>query len=106
MPIAVADQVSAGDVTPNAAGRIESDAGLAERAGGEDQPLGNDLILKDLLLVIDVVDKEIQRIDTLLQAPLDPLPFRRLDDARDDVEGENPFRPGTIAVHVERNAHV
>ena len=54
--------------------------------------LGDDLFLEDALLVVDVVQEEVQRADALLQAAFQQSPFVRRDDARDQVEGENPFR--------------
>jgi hypothetical protein len=53
-------------MTPDAMRRIQTDAGPAKGAGGVDQVLRNDLVLDDLLLMIDVVDKEIEGMNPLL----------------------------------------
>ena len=56
--------------------------------------------------MIDVVDEEVQRADALLEAPLDPVPFGRRHDPRDEIEGKDPLGAGAVAVHVERDSHV
>ena len=79
LSIAVAHQVSAGDVAPHPLRRIEPDAGFPEGAGGADQRLRQDFVFEDFLFVINVVDKKIQRIDALLEPFFDssPIPRRR-----------------------------
>ena len=67
---------------------------------------GDDAVLDDLLLVVDVVDEEVQRVDALLEAPLDPVPLGRRHDARDEIEGKDPLGAGAVAVDVERDPHV
>ena len=59
-----------------------------------------------VLVVVDVVDEQVQRADPLLEALLDPVPFGRRDDPRDEIEGKDPLGAGAVAVHVERDAHV
>ena len=45
---------------------------------------GNDAVLEDLLVVVDVVDEQVQRVDALLEAALDRSPIRAAgDDPRD-----------------------
>ena len=56
--------------------------------------------------MIDVVDEEVQRADPLLEALLDPVPFGRRHDPRDEIEGKDPLSAGDVAVHVERNSHM
>ena len=40
-----------------------------------DDLLGDDPVLDDPLLVVDVVDEQVERVDALLQAALDPVPL-------------------------------
>ena len=49
-------------------GRFQADTGLAKPVGGKHQISGHDFVFEDLLLVIDIVDKTVQRGDPLLQA--------------------------------------
>jgi len=62
---------------------------------------GNDSVLDDFLLVIDVVEKQVQRKDALGEAPFEIFPFLGGNDARDEVERENAFGAAGIAVDVE-----
>ena len=57
LAVAVAHQVGAGDVAPDAARRIDADALRAVEGGGIDHFFRDDLVLQDLLIVIDVVDE-------------------------------------------------
>ena len=74
--VAIADQVGARDVAPDALGRIEADALPAKGGRRLDHVLGNDTVLDDLLLVVNVVDKQVEGGDPLGQPPfeLDPTP--------------------------------
>ncbi len=56
--------------------------------------------------MIHVVDEEVQRADPLLEALLDPVPFGRRHDPRDEIEGKDALGAGAVAVHVERNSHM
>ena len=77
LAVAVANQVGARDVAPDAARRIEADALLAEAGGGGDDVLGNDAVANNLLIVVDVVDEQVERGDPLLagRARAIPIPF-------------------------------
>src|SRR5262249_16908912 len=52
----------------------------------------------------DVVQKEIEGGDALDETALQILPLLRRDDARQEIERENLFRAGGIAIDVERDA--
>ena len=54
--------------------------------------------LDDLLAVIHIVDKAVQRRDPLHQAFFEIGPFMRRDDARDQVKRNQAFVPGTVFV--------
>ena len=69
--------------------------------GAENDLRRDDPVLDDTLLVVDVVEEEIQRRDTLHQARFDLLPLARRDDPRKRVEREDPLRPLVVAVDRE-----
>jgi hypothetical protein len=106
LAIAVAHEVGAGHVAPDASGRVEADALFSKRPCRADEVARHDAVLQDFLLVINVVDEKVESVDPLLQPTLDTLPLMRLDDARHDVERKDPLRSGAIAVDVERDPHV
>jgi hypothetical protein len=56
--------------------------------------------------VIDIADEGVQCVDALLEAAFDALPFVGRDNARNQVEGEDAFRAGGIAVDVEGDAQL
>ena len=58
----------------------------------------------DLLAVIDVVEEGIQRPDALLDAALEQPPFRRGDDARDEIERDQPLERILAAIDGEGDA--
>jgi hypothetical protein len=65
----------------------------------------NDARTHNVAVVIDVVDKQIERLDALPQPRLQGLPFATRNDARDQIEGNEPFRSGQIAVDCEGDPH-
>ena len=50
--------------------------------------------------MVDVVDEGVQRPHPLLEPRLEPRPLLRRDDARDDVEGDQPL--GAFLLPVDR----
>ena len=58
----------------------------------------NNAFLDDALLVVDVVEKSIQRVETLFQAPLDVTPLVAGNDPRHEVERKNPFRALVLVI--------
>ena len=60
--------------------------------------------LEDLLLVIDVVQEQVQRVHALAQPAFEQLPFGRRDDARHDVERDQPLGAAVLAVDGEGDA--
>ena len=93
-------------MAPYALRRLQPDALLAEPLGGEDDLFGNDTVPNDLAVVVDVVDEQVQRVDALPQAPVDPVPLLGRDQARHEVERKDLLLAAVIAVDVERDAHV
>ncbi len=99
-----ADDVNAGDVRINAARYVHAlhhrpVLGVLQHLRGRD-----DAGLEDFLVVIDVVQEQVERPDPLAQAGLQRLPFGRRDDARDDVERDQPLLAGFLAIDGEGDA--
>ena len=103
-----AHDVDAGDVRVDVARHVDTVhlrpvLGIAEDLVGRNAPRPH-----DLLLVVDVVDVLVQRAHALAQAGLELAPLGRRDDARDDIERDQPFRPVAVfvllAVDRERDA--
>ena len=110
-PLAIADQVAAGDVAPDAARRLQAVRGPGEARPGDDEPPGDDPVADDLALAVDVGDEPVQGLDPLADAVGDEVPLGRRDDPRDQVERERPVArlavgPGRVegdpALHEDR----
>ena len=54
--------------------------------------------------MINVVEKQVQRRDSLDESALDLVPFLGGNDARQQIERENAFRPLVVVVNREGNA--
>ena len=61
-------------------------------------------IAQDVLRMIDVVQKQIERGDALHEPALDQFPFLRRNDSRDQIERENPFRALVVVVNRKGDA--
>ena len=70
----------------------------------DDQLLGDAAGLDDLLAMVDVVHEGVERAHALLDAGCEPAPLRRAQDARDDVEGDEPLGRRLVAVDGEGDA--
>ncbi len=68
-----------------------------------DELLRDHAIAQDVLLVVNVVQEKIERGDPLGQAAFHQVPFAPRDDARDEVERENPLR--ALVVVINRKGH-
>ena len=79
---------------------------LAVGNGGGDGFGGNGAVLEDLLVVVDIADEGVERVDALLEAAFNAFPFVGRDNARDQVEGKDPLRAGGIPVDVEGDAQL
>ena len=104
--VLVAHDVDAGDVRVDAAGRIDADHLAAEVAGAEDERARDPAVPEDLLLVVDVVEEEVERLHPLDEAALDVDPLGARDHARDQVEREDPLEPFLLAVDREADSLV
>ena len=61
-------------------------------------------IAQNVLRVIDVVQKQIERSDSLDEPALDQFPFVGRDNPRDQIEWKNPLRPLIVVVNCEGDA--
>ena len=55
--------------------------------------------------MINVVNKQVERLHALSQPLLQGLPFGRWDDARDDVKGNQSFGTRFAAIDCEGNTN-
>ena len=54
--------------------------------------------------MIDVVEEDVDRLDPLDAAPLDKVPFGAVEDARDQVEGDQPLGRAALGIDGEGDA--
>lgn len=71
--------------------------------GAEDEGGGDDFVLQDLLLVVEIVEEKIQCGDSLDQAGFELGPFLARDDPRNEIERENAL--GALGVVVDGKRH-
>ncbi len=70
----------------------------------EDQVLRHDLGAEDVAAVIDVAQEHVERAHALAQPLLQQRPFPRRQDARDDVERDQPLLGLQVAIDGEGDA--
>ena len=104
LPLLIANQIRAADVDVNILRHIEVHELAAKMFSRKNVVRRDDAVLQNFLLVIDVVQKQIQRRDALREAALDHLPFLRGNDARQKVEGKNFLRARRVTIDVEGHA--
>ncbi len=63
----------------------------------------NYAFLDDPSLIVDVSNEIVQRLRALLHAPVNNLPFRLRENARDDIERYQTFRIAAFAIYCECN---
>ena len=101
-----ADQIDAADMRPDAVRRTNAQHLGPELRIEEDQVLGQHARLQDLLRAINVVKKGVDRLDALHQPLGKPRPFIGEEDARDDVEGDDPLAGVIVAIDGEGDAEL
>lgn len=106
LAVAIANDIGAVDMDVGAARQVETDHLRAVIGIADHQALGDDAILDDAPLVIDVVEKQVERPNALNDAALDRRPIRGRDDARDDVKREDAVDRILVAVNRECDAEV
>jgi hypothetical protein len=83
--------------------RLEADAIAPVPGRSEDQLGGNDPVLEDEPIVVDVMNKEVQGPDPLFQAALDPVPFLGGDQPGNGIKRDDTFDALLAAVDRERD---
>ena len=87
-------------------GRIQPVADLAIALRAQHELLRNHAVLEDLLVVVDVVDEQIQRLESAASSPCSIRAHSSAaDDPRNDVEGKDLLRPLRVAVDAEGDPH-
>ena len=99
-----ADDVDAGDVRIDAAGHVHPLHLAAVLRVAEDALGRHGAGLENRLLVIDVVQEGVERAHALREPAFEQVPFVRGNDARDDVERDQPLGALLLAVDRERDA--
>src|SRR5438477_11384220 len=102
--IPIAHQIGAANVDVNVLRDAEVHELRPEMRRLPDVILGNHAIAQNRLAVIDVVQEEVERGDSLFQTALDFLPFRGGDNSRNQIEGKNSLGPLRIAINSESDA--
>ena len=100
----IAHQIDAGDVDIDVARHSEPHHFAAEMLAGIDQMARNDAVFQNPLLPVDVLQIEVERHHALRESALDHVPFGAGDNARHQVEGEEPLRSAAVAVNREGDA--
>ena len=99
------DQIDAGDMGIDA-GRYVQSFHLGAELSVVEHLLGwNALGLEDVLIVIDIVQESIERLDPLTQPLLQLPPFLRRDDAGNDIEGNQTFLASFLPIDSESDPH-
>ena len=104
--VAVANEVRAAHVAPDAVGGVKTPACGEIGRGGFHELARHDAVREDALRVVEVVEEEVERTGALFEAALEHLPLRGRDDPGNHVEREDFFDAVFVAVDVERAAHV
>ena len=105
LALAGAHDVDAGDVRVDAAGHVEPLHLGAVLRIAEDLLGAEDAGAQDVLAVVDVRDEGVQRLDALAQPGGELAPLVGREDARHDVERDQPLVAVLLAVDRERDAH-
>ena len=99
-----AHDVDAGDLHVDVVRHLLAAHLGAEGGIAEDQIVGHDAGAQDLAGAVDVAEEGVERLDPLGEAFLQGAPFGARHDARDDVEGDEPFLRVGLAVDGEGDA--
>ena len=88
----------------NSARHLETDNLAPEVAAGENQRARNLALAQDALRTVDILEKHVESDHALGEPTLQELPFGTGQNARYQIEREEPFRPAIVAVHRESNS--
>src|SRR5262244_415202 len=93
-------------MAPDATRWPQAHTGWQQTFGRLDEKGRDNAVVDDMLGLIEIVNKQVEGLNTLLQPTLDAGPIAGFHNARDDIEREDALRPSRIAVDVERDPHV
>ncbi len=99
--VAIAHQVDAGDMRVDIAVQVQPDHRFLVTLVAQHLIRWNDPGLDDALIVIDVGEEQVQRIDPLDTPALDHAPFAGRDAAGDDVERDQALGVLFVAIQGE-----
>ena len=100
----VAHDVDAGDVQVDVVRHLLAVHLRAEHRVLEHQIFRHDAGAQHFTLAVDILEIEVERLDALLQSLAQPVPFAGREDARDDVERNEPFLRVGLAIDREGDA--
>ncbi len=104
LAVVVSHDVDAGDVAVDLVGHVHADHRDLIGFVREHVLGGDHAGAQDVLVVIDVVEKAVERRHPLLQPPLEQQPFGVRDDARDGVERDQALGALLVAIDGEGDA--
>jgi len=104
--VSPAHEIAPVDVAPDPSRRVEPSTSGQIRSGALDDFHGNDPVVDDFPVVIDVVDEQVHRAHALGEATLELGPLPGVNDPGNEVERENLLGSTLVAVNAERDAHV
>ena len=105
MPVVVANQIRAADVRPHAEARRRAEAGGFEIVRFEHRLGGHDALGKNLLAVVHIVDKQVERAAALFETAAHPGPLPPGNNPRDQIEGPGAIDVAGLGVNGKRDAH-
>ena len=92
--VGAADEVDAGEVDAHARRRSDAGRGAHEVAAREDQRVRDDAVAEHLALAVDVAEEGLEGAHALDHAGLDVVPLVLGDQARHEVQREDPLLAG------------
>ena len=99
-----ADDVDTDNVAVDAARWIDADHFWHERAVLNDQLVRDKSRLQDFLTVVDVIHESVQGFDALFDAGFQAAPLGSVNNARQDIEGDQAFARVFAAVDSKSNS--
>ena len=100
----VANEVGAANLDVAVVGNFDSSQLVAVVRGSVDCLFGDDLVLDDLLVGVDVLEEQIEGFDPLNEAFFQNGPFVGRNDPGDGVEGKDALSSFVVIIDGERNS--
>src|SRR4051795_9589984 len=93
-------------MTPNSPRRIPTHALLTIGFGGVNNLSRDNPVFDDLLVMIDVINEQVQRPDSLFEPLFDSRPFGGRNDPGQNIEWKNLLYTGLFTIDVKGDAHL